>query len=134
MTNKSELIEKLKEFKKRNGINTATLAVLLGVVESQVSKWFNGHSLPSDRNADKIKLLLNEHAIISNEIKKGSYVKCEFLGFKNVCGTVKKLLNNMLFIEFDKQHLGTMSIADYESFNCCGAVAYDKAIPVVKEA
>lgn len=130
----NKLIQKLKEFKNENQISIDKLAALLNVSKPLIYMWFNGHSQPSRRNANKIKLLINQHSIVSNEIREGTYVQCDFLGFKNVCGTVKKLLSNMLFIEFDKQHLGTMRMIDYEAFNHCGAVSYNKAMPIAKEA
>lgn len=129
---RAKLIKKLKKYREANNISIAKLAALLNVSKALIFMWFNGSSQPSKRNVNKIKLLINQHAITSNEIKEGTYVQCDFLDFKHVCGTVKKLLRNMLFIEFDKQHLGTMSVDDYEAFNHCGAVAYNKAMTVIK--
>ena len=126
----NELIQKLKEFKNENQISIDKLAALLNVSKSLIYIWFNGYSQPSRRNANKIKLLINQHLIVSNEIKEGSYIQCEFMGFKNVCGTIRKLMNNSCIVNFDEDHLGTMPHLMYEQLNACGVVNYRKAKPL----
>ncbi len=55
-----KLIEELKTYRLENGISQMAIAKAVGVAFVSVNRWLNGHKLPDELHAYRIKKFLQE--------------------------------------------------------------------------
>lgn len=125
---KYQAIRALRDYKERHALSLEETGNYLGCSVAAVAHWLKGQSMPSKDVLKKIMELVD--AGTGKDFKVGQKVMVDYLEYTNVCGTIRKLMNNSCIVDFDEDHLGTMPHLMYEQLNACGVVNYRKAKPL----